>query len=142
MVTVNWIGGAAFEADPPSGNRFVLDSHVDFGGVNRGPTPVEALLASIAACSAIDVLAILQKKKQDVRAYRVEVEGERPAPGTYPRPFRSLIVRHIVSGRGIDPAAVQRAVELSDTKYCSVISTLRATPTVASEFRIEDVSED
>jgi putative redox protein len=137
MVTVNWIGGAAFEADPPSGNKFMMDSHVDFGGQNKGPSPVEALLSSIAACSAIDVLSILEKKRQVVTSYRVEVEGQRIPPGEFPRPFTSIVVRHILSGENLDPAAVERAVELSDQKYCSVIATLRASPAVGSEWRIE-----
>ena len=140
MVTVNWVGGFAFEADPPSGNKFVMDSHDEFGGANRGPTPVEALLSSLAACSAIDVLSILQKKQQKVSGYRIEVDGERVAPGEYPRPFTSIVIRHIVVGEDIDPAAVARAVELSDQKYCSVIATLRATPEVKSEFKIEQLA--
>src|SRR4051812_2693202 len=102
-----------------------MDSHPDFGGENRGPSPVEALLSSIAACSAIDVLAILRKKQQKVTAYRIEVEGERPPEGQYPRPFTSIVIRHVVTGVDIDPHAVERAVELSDTKYCGVIATLR-----------------
>ncbi len=141
MVSVKWVGGKAFEANPPSGHSFVIDSHDDFGGEGRGPTPVETLLSSIAACSAIDVLAILEKKKQRVTAYRVEVDGERPPPGEFPRPFRSIVVRHIVRGTDIDPAAVARAVELSDEKYCSVIATLRAAPTVTSEFEIEPLEK-
>jgi putative redox protein len=141
MVTVNWAGGMAFEADPPTGAKFVMDTHPDYGGTRRGPTPIEALLSSIAACSAIDVLAILHKKQQKVTAYRIEVDGERPPLGEYPRPFKSIVLRHIVSGDGIDPLAVQRAVELSDAKYCSVIATLRACPSVTSEFRIEEPAQ-
>ncbi|MEJ5170642.1 MAG: OsmC family protein, partial [Fimbriimonadales bacterium] len=69
--------------------------------------------------------------------YRVEVEGERGPEGEYPRPYLSLRVRHIVKGENLDPAAVARAVELSDTKYCTVISTLRAAPKVESVWEIE-----
>lgn len=137
MVTVDWVGGMAFSAHPPSGNGFVMDSHAEFGGEDRGPTPVEALLSSIAACSAIDVLSILKKKQQKVTAYRVEVDGERPPAGEYPRPFTSLVIRHVVAGEGIDPAAVARAIQLSDEKYCSVLATLRQGPAVRSEFQIE-----
>jgi putative redox protein len=140
MVTVNWAGGMAFEADPPSGNKFTMDSHPDFGGTNLGPSPVETLLSALGACSAIDVLSILQKKHQRVTAYRIEVDGERPPHGTFPRPFNSLVIRHIVTGVNIDPAAVDRAVQLSDDKYCSVIATLRAAPEVTSEFRIEEAT--
>jgi putative redox protein len=94
MVTVNWKGGMAFEAEPPSGNTFVMDSHVDFGGNNLGPSPVEVLLGAIGACSAIDVVSILQKKKQNVTDYRIEVDGERTTPGEWPRPFTSIVIKH------------------------------------------------
>lgn len=137
MVTIEWKGGLAFEASPPSGNRFTMDAIPEVGGENRGPTPVEALMASLAACTAMDVLSILRKKKQVVTGYHVEVEGHRAPEGEWPRPFRSMIVRHIVRGEGLDPAAVERAVELSDSKYCTVLATLRQSPAVVSEWRIE-----
>lgn len=137
MVTVRWDGGAAFEAEVPSGVPLVLDSHPDFGGKGRGPTPVETLLASVAACSAMDVVSILEKMRQKVTAYRVEVDGDRPPPGDYPRAFSEIRIRHVVTGENIDPQAVAKAVALSDEKYCTVITTLRASPKVRSEFVIE-----
>ena len=137
MVTVHWKDGVAFEAEVPTGAKFFIDSHPDHGGRLLGPTPVEALLSSIAACSAIDVLDILHKKRQKVTGYRVEVDGDRPPPGEYPRAFSAIRVRHIVQGEDLDPTAVARAVELSDTKYCTVITTLRAAPTVTSTWEIE-----
>lgn len=102
-----------------------------------GPTPFEAFMATLAACSAMDVISILNKKKQTVTSYRVEVDGERGPEGVYPRPFLSMTVKHILSGENLDPEAVKRAVELSDSKYCSVIATLRQAPTVTSEWQIE-----
>lgn len=137
MVTVKWTGNMRFEVNPPTGNRFTMDAHPELGGENAGPTPVEALLASAAACSAMDVLVILRKKQQKVTEYHVEVEGSRGPEGVYPRPFRSIIIRHVLKGEDLDPAAVQRAVELSDQKYCTVLTTLRAAPSVGSEWRIE-----
>ena len=137
MVQVDWKGGRAFEATPPSGNKFVMDAYPEFGGQNLGPTPLEAFIASGAACSAIDVIEILEKKRQTVTAYRIEVDGERPTDGPYPRPFKSMVFRHILSGENLDPAAVEQALKLSDEKYCTVIATLRAAPTVTSEFTIE-----
>src|SRR5687767_2686859 len=134
MVNVEWKGQMLFEATPPSGNRLLMDSTQESGGQNKGPTPVETLLSSIAACSAMDVISILEKKRQKVTAYRLEIEGQRSAPGEWPRPFTSLIVRHIVSGQELDPAAVQRAVELSDGKYCTVMATLRQAPPIVSEW--------
>lgn len=137
MVEVKWKGQLVFEATPPSGNVFVLDAHPESGGHNQGPTPVEALLASAAACSAMDVISILEKKKQTITSYRIEVDGVRGEPGVYPRPFHSITIKHIVRGENVDPAAVARAVELSDSKYCTVVTTLRAAPEVISEWEIE-----
>ncbi len=137
MVQVEWKGNLTFEANPPSGNKLVLDAHPESGGNNLGPTPLEALLASIAACSAMDVLSILQKKRQDVHSYRIEVEGDRNPPGEWPRPYKAIRIRHLVRGENLDPVAVARAVELSDSKYCSVIATLRESPEIVSEWVIE-----
>jgi putative redox protein len=137
MVTVEWKGKSVFEAVPPSGNRFRMDSHPDHGGTDEGPTPVETLLGAIGACSAIDIVSILEKKRQTVTSYRVEVDGERVPTGTWPRPFLTLTVRHILSGDQLDPDAVARAVELSDEKYCSILATLRATPKITTEWVIE-----
>lgn len=128
----------AFEAFPPSGNAFTMDATPESGGTQQGPTPLEALCASVAACSAMDVVSILGKKKQVVNQYRVEIEWTRAPEGTFPRPVTSMVVRHIVRGVNLDPAAVARAVELSDQKYCTVISTIRTAPPIVSEYRIEE----
>ncbi len=127
----------AFEAEVPSGNNFVMDAIEEFGGKNLGPTPVEAFLSSAAACSAMDVVSILEKKRQKVTDYRIEVEWQRPPQGQAPRPVLSVIIRHILRGENLDPGAVQKAVELSDSKHCTVVATLRHGPTVLSEFRID-----
>ncbi|MEI7986471.1 MAG: OsmC family protein [Armatimonadota bacterium] len=137
LTTVDWKGGMVFESTPPSGNGLVMDISVEEGGTNTGPTPVEALLSAIAGCSAVDVVMILQKKKQIITSYRVEIDGERGPVGVYPRPFVSVTMRHIVSGENLDPAAVARAVALSDEKYCTVLATIRSSPTVTSEWMIE-----
>lgn len=126
----------AFAAEVPSGNGFTMDAHPGAGGENHGPTPVEALLSAVAACSAMDVISILMKKQQKVSGYQIQIEGERVGEGTWPRPFVSITLKHIVTGEDIDPAAVQRAVELSDEKYCSVIATLRQAPTIKSIWEI------
>ncbi len=137
MVSVEWKGKLAFEAFPPSGNRFFMDSRSDFGGEDRGPSPMETLLSAAGACSAMDVLSILEKKRQVVTAYRVEVSGERTPEGTFPRAYSSITLKHYLKGDNLDPVAVARAVQLSDEKYCSVVATLRAAPRVNSEWAIE-----
>lgn len=136
VVNLTWKGGLAFEAVPPSGKAMTFDSTPE-GSEPLGPSPMEALLASIAACAAMDVISILEKKRQKVTGYRIEIEGERIPEGTWPRPYTSVKVRHFVTGDGIDPDAVARSVHLSDEKYCSVLATLRLGPQVESEWAIE-----
>lgn len=125
-----------FVADLPSGTSVHFDSHVDEGGSGAGSQPMETLLGALAACTAMDVLAILKKKRQEVTSYRVEIEAERVPYGEWPRPFTRILIRHLVSGAGLDEGAVSRAVELSDTKYCGVISTLKSTPEVISQWQV------
>lgn len=138
MVTVNWIEGMVFRGRTPSGATLTLDTDPEFGGVAAGPSPVEALLTAAAACSGMDVLSILRKKQQKVTAYRIEIEGSRGPEGQFPRPFLTMTIQHIVEGEDIDPAAVRRAVELSDEKYCTVLATLRGAPAITSTYRVVD----
>lgn len=137
MIQVDWKGGMLFQALSDSGQSFTMDSYAEPGGVSQGVTPMEALLASTAACGAMDVVSILEKKRQPLTSYRIEIEGERPPAGEWPRPYTSIRIRHIVTGVDIDPAAVARAVELSDEKYCSVMATLRFGPKIETSWRID-----
>ncbi|MDI9635112.1 OsmC family protein [Kamptonema cortianum] len=139
MMNIQWKGGLAFEATGEnSGYTFTLDSLPETGGQGLGPTPVEALLASLAACAAMDVVSILQKKRQEVKEYRIEVESKRSEPGEWPRPVTDVTIRHIISGVNLDPTAVQRSVELSEEKYCTVLATLRQNPNVKSTIEITE----
>lgn len=124
----------AFESELPSGARLVFDASPESGGQGAGPTPVEAMLAAAAACSGMDVVSILRKKKQQVTRYEVEAEEERGPEGEWPRPLRRVRLTHRVWGPGLDPAAVARAVQLSDEKYCTVLATLRAEVAVESSW--------
>lgn len=135
-MNVTWKGNMSFEATGDSGASFLMDTYPEFGGSNQGPTPVEALMGSLAACSAMDVISILEKKKQKVTEYRIEVSGDRNPPGTYPRPFKSFSIKHILKGENLDEAAVKRAVELSDEKYCTVATTLREKPEILTTYEI------
>jgi putative redox protein len=108
---------------------------LDSGPDVTSPNPVEAVLAAIGACSAMDVIEILRKMRQQVTAYRVDVSGERR--DEHPRIFTRIEIVHRLRGRGLKPAAIERAIELSDTKYCSVHAMLRATVTIESRYEIE-----
>jgi putative redox protein len=100
---------------------------------------LEAFVGGAAACSAMDVIHILKLKKQNVTAYRVEVDGEREAKGPYPRPFTSLRIIHLVEG-DVDEAVLREAVESSDAKFCSAIATMRHGPTITSEYTLNDAA--
>jgi putative redox protein len=82
----------------------------------------------------VDVISILKKKREQVSAYRVEVRGERRAD--HPRSYTRMEVHHVVTGREISEKAVSQAIELSETKYCSVAATLRPTAEIVSTFEI------
>src|SRR5688572_134925 len=103
---LDWQGGLAFGADVPSGVELTFDN-AEEGESPKGPSPMEALLTSLAACTAMDVISILKKKRQDVVSYRVEIEGDRNPPGAWPRPFTEFRIKHIVEGN-VDPVALQR----------------------------------
>lgn len=98
------------------------------------PSPMELLLLALGSCTAVDVIGILKKKREQVSAYRVEVRGERRAE--HPRSYSRMEVHHVVSGRGVSEKAVAQAIELSETKYCSVAATLRPTAEIVSTFEI------
>lgn len=126
----------AFEASS-GGSAFTMDATSEFGGKGLGPTPVEALFGAIAACSAMDVISILEKKQQKVTSYSIEVEGSKKVSDTFPKPIEVITVKHIVKGDHLDEAAVKRAVELSDEKYCTVVATLRSAPEIKISYEIQ-----
>lgn len=114
-----WKGKMFFEGT--GGGHFTLpmDTSVESGGEDNGFRPVELLLVGLAGCTAMDVISILQKKRQDITDFEVRVvEAERATD--HPRVYTNIVLEYVVTGRGVDRAAVERAVELSETKYCSV----------------------
>nr|MBA2527888.1 OsmC family protein [Pyrinomonadaceae bacterium] len=98
------------------------------------PSPMELLLIALGSCTAVDVIGILQKKREDVKAYRVEVHAERR--DDHPRSFSRMEVHHILTGRNISEKSVAQAIHLSETKYCSVAATLKPTAEIVSSFEI------
>jgi putative redox protein len=109
----------------------------DTGPEAEGPSPVQAVQAALGGCTAMDVISILRKKRQQVTGYEVEVLAERRLD-QHPRIFTRLEVIHRVRGRGINPAAVAEAIELSDTKYCAVHAMLEHAVTIRSRFEITE----
>jgi putative redox protein len=129
--TVRFVVEDLFLGITPSGHAMTLDTD---GQRSTAPSPVELLLVALGSCTATDVASILTKKRQRVTSYVVEVTGQRR--DDYPRKFTSMNVHHILTGRSISPKAVAHAIELSETKYCSVAATLRPTVEIQSSFEI------
>jgi putative redox protein len=108
----------------------------DSGGDPTVPTPVDSLLMALGVCAGMDVIGILRKMRQKVTAYTVEVVGERG--DEHPKIFTHISVFHRVRGHGIKESAVQRAIQLSDTKYCSVHAMLQGAVQIDSRYEIID----
>jgi putative redox protein len=124
-------GDGLFIGITPSGHAQVLET--DHGRASAA-TPVELLLIALGGCAAVDVISILKKKREQVTDYRVEVRGTRREE--HPRAFTRMEVRHIVRGRNVSERAVASAIELSETKYCSVAATLRPGVEIVTTYEI------
>ena len=120
-----------FSAVTPSGHVVVIDTDRER---NSAPSPVELLLVALGSCTAVDVVSILKKKRQDVTGYRVEVRGQRREE--HPRSYKRLDVHHILTGHHISDRSVAQAIELSDQKYCSVAAALRPAAEIVSSYEI------
>lgn len=113
-----------------------LDADEGVGGMNAGASPLHLLLLSIAGCTAMDVVSILRKKREQVTGLSVEVQGKQRAE--HPKVYESIEMLYRVRGRGVDPKAADRAIELSQTKYCPVIAMLGETAKITSSYEIEE----
>lgn len=134
---VIWEGkGVAFQATGGSGFSMRFDNPSS----PKGASPMEVLAIAAGACTAMDVIDILRKKRQDVSGFEVNVLGQRASE--HPMVFTEVDLEYVVTGRNLDSRAVERAIELSLTKYCSVNSTLkRAGVRVNSHYRIVELAE-
>jgi len=133
--TVRFVSDDLFLGITPSGHALALDTD---SKRSSAASPVELLLVALGACTATDVASILKKKRQHLTSYTIEITGQRR--DDYPRKFTSMKVHHIFTGRSISPRAVAHAIELSETKYCSVAATLRPTVEIQSSFEIIEES--
>ena len=104
---INWLGNVAFEANTETGHAILMDGSPDVGGENRGPRPLETVLAGTGACSAIDVVLILKKSRQQVHDCYVELEADRATVD--PKVFTRIHFHFVVTGKALDPAKVGRA---------------------------------
>jgi len=136
---VTWVEGLQFVARAEaSGHAIVLDGAAEHGGLESGARPMEALLLSLGGCTGMDVISVLLKKRQHVTGFRVNVKGIRAEE--HPRRYVRIELEFVVRGRGVAAQAVERAIELSQTKYCGVTASLNSE--IVHTYRIEEEPQE
>lgn len=133
VMRLRYAGGEAFVGESQSGHAMVTSFAHD---KLTAPTPMELLLISLGGCTGSDVVGILEKKRQRVTSYEIEVRGVRR--DEHPRIYTEIEVVHRFRGHKIDPKAVAHAIELSETKYCSVSAMLAASARLTMRYEITD----
>lgn len=136
QATVTWDHGLTFSGSADTGFNVPLGAERSVGGDEDGFRPLELMLVSLAGCTAMDVVSILTKKRQDITGFHVQVDAERAEE--HPRVFKAITVRYTVRGRNIDPAAVERAIELSETRYCPAQAMLVKAVPIEHVYQIEE----
>ncbi len=131
---VTWQGGMQFEGTSDSGHTLVLDAAPEVGGANNGFRPMELMAISLAGCTAMDVISILRKKRQEISGFEVKVDA--PRASDHPHVFTTMEITYVLRGKGIDPAAVERAMQLSSDKYCPAQAMLRHAAPITMKYEI------
>lgn len=133
---VTWVNEMQFVATTGSGHAMVLES----GGEKRAPSPMEMLLVGLAGCTAVDVVHILKRMRQPVTDVQVNVKGVRA--DEHPRIYTDIKVDYVVTGRGLSEEKVHRAVDMSETTYCSASAMLGKAATITHTVRILEAEAD
>jgi len=132
--TVRWHDGMSFVAETGSGHMVTMDGSPDAGGRNLAPRPMELVLAGAGGCSSFDVVLILKRGRYEVNGCELRMQAERAE--TDPKVFTHINMHFLVTGRGLKPEAVERAVKMSAEKYCSATIMLAKTAEVTHSFEI------
>ncbi|MCS7228619.1 MAG: OsmC family protein [Candidatus Kryptonium sp.] len=122
-VEVKFVDGMTFIGKGESNHWVVMDSAESVGGTNAGTRPMELVLIALGGCSGMDVVSILKKKRVKFDKFEMKISGERAEE--HPKVYTKVDVEYIIYGRGINPKDVEHAIELSQTKYCSVSAILK-----------------
>lgn len=135
VVRARWAGNRQFVGWDSKLHGIVMDTPAEGTGEGTGWRPVELLLLGMAGCTGVDVVSILEKKREDVRGVEIEICGE-PFVDDFPHYYETIEVVYTVTGVGVKPESVARAIELSETKYCSVKGCLGPQCHVSTRFEV------
>jgi putative redox protein len=133
---VIWKDRMSFIGSAESGFSIPLGSSPDVGGDNDGFRPMELLAVGLAGCTAMDVISILQKKKQEVTSFEVQVHADRAEE--HPHVFTRFVIEYILGGRNIERVAAERAVQLSSEKYCPAQAMFRKVAPIELKITIKE----
>jgi putative redox protein len=133
-VRIKWVENVSFVAESESGHALVMDGPPEGGGRNLGPRPMETVLMGTGGCTAYDVVHILKKSRAPVTDCVVEIDAQRAAED--PKVFTKIHFHFVVTGKGLKPQIVERAIALSAEKYCSASIMLAKTATITHDFEI------
>lgn len=137
VVRVRWSGQRQFVGWDETGHGLVMDSTPQYKGEGTGVRPIEIVLYGLAACTAMDVVSILEKKREDVRGVEIEVRATQ-REDDFPHYYERIEVEYVVTGFGVSPASVERAIELSEGKYCSVRGMFGPHVEVVTSFEVAE----
>jgi putative redox protein len=136
---VTWHQGLTFTGSADTGYSVPLGASASVGGADDGFRPMELIALGLAGCTAMDVISILQKKRQVIDRFEVQVEASQAEE--HPRVFTEIEITYLISGESVDERAVQRAIELSETKYCPAQAMLGKVVPISLHYRIEGQGE-
>ncbi len=131
---VVWKGGLAFTGSAEEGYLIPLDAKKAVGGHDLGFRPLQLFAIGLVGCTGMDVISILKKKRQDVTEFEVSAEIERA--DQHPKVFTKILITYTLTGKNLDRDAVERAVELSETKYCGAQAMLKETAEISHKIVI------
>ncbi len=132
-MTATWTGGMRFVHKSASGHAVVTDAPAEHGGLGTAASPMELLLLGLIGCTGVDVASILERMKQPLEGLEVSAEAERAEE--HPKVYTKIHIIYTLTG-DLDPKKVERAINLSETKYCSASAMLGKTAEITNEYRI------
>lgn len=135
---IKWVENVCFVGESETGHAVVLDGAPDAGGRNLGMRPMEMLLIGMGACTSFDVVTILKKSRQPVTDCVAEIDASRA--DEIPKVFTRIHVHFVVTGKGLNPTQVERAVKLSAEKYCSASIMLGKVAEISHDFEIVEAA--
>ena len=138
-ITLRQVQGVTFVAKSGSSHWVTMDGSPDFGGSGAASTPKELLLMALAGCTGNDVVSILRKKRAPLADMTINVHAEEREE--HPRIFTSVHIEYILYGDAIKKEDIERAIELSSTKYCSVSAIIGASVTITHSYKIEPAAQ-